>query len=78
MQVAAFLPRWNVRREVDYASGACLAVRREMFNELGGFDIAFAPAYSEDADLCFRLRERGLRVIYEPTSAIVHHLSVTA
>ena len=72
------LPRWNVRREVDYASGACLAVRREVFAELGGFDIAFAPAYCEDADLCFRLRERGLRIVYEPTSEIVHHLSVTA
>ncbi|MES2341262.1 MAG: glycoside hydrolase family 99-like domain-containing protein [Pseudomonadota bacterium] len=72
------LPRWNVRREVDYASGACLAVRRKVFAELGGFDLAFAPAYCEDADLCFRLRERGLRIIYEPTSEIVHHLSVTA
>ena len=72
------LPRWNVRREIDYASGACLAVRREVFAELGGFDIAFAPAYCEDADLCFRLRERGLRIIYEPTSEIVHHLSITA
>jgi len=71
-------PRWNVRREVDYASGACLMVRRKVFAELGGFDLAFAPAYCEDADLCFRLRERGLRVIYEPTAEIVHHLSVTA
>ncbi|HQT52649.1 MAG TPA: glycosyltransferase family 2 protein, partial [Phenylobacterium sp.] len=69
------LPRWNVRREVDYASGACLAVRRQVFADLGGFDITFAPAYCEDADLCFRLRERGLRIIYEPTSEIVHHLS---
>lgn len=72
------LPRWNVRREVDYASGACLAVRRKVFGELGGFDLAFVPAYCEDADLCFRLRERGLRIIYEPTSQIVHHLSITA
>ncbi len=72
------LPRWNVRREVDYASGACLAVRREVFADLGGFDLAFAPAYCEDSDLCFRLRARGLKVIYEPTSEIVHHLSVTA
>jgi O-antigen biosynthesis protein len=72
------LPRWNVRREVDYASGACLAVRREVFAELDGFDVTFVPAYCEDADLCFRLRERGLRIFYEPTSAIVHHLSVTS
>ena len=72
------LARWNTRREVDYASGACLAVRREVFAELGGFDMAFVPAYCEDADLCFRLRQRGLRIVYEPTAEIVHHLSITA
>lgn len=72
------LPRWNVRREVDYASGACLAVRRADFEALEGFDLAFAPAYCEDADLCFRLRERGAKIIYEPRSEIIHHLSITA
>ncbi|MBC7167447.1 glycoside hydrolase family 99-like domain-containing protein [Phenylobacterium sp.] len=71
-------PRWNVRREVDYASGACLAVRRKDFADLGGFDTHFTPAYCEDADLCFRLREKGLKIVYEPASVIVHHLSVTA
>lgn len=72
------LPRWNVGREVDYASGACLAVRRADFEALEGFDLAFAPAYCEDADLCFRLRERGAKILYEPRSEIIHHLSVTA
>jgi GT2 family glycosyltransferase len=70
--------RWNVRREVDYASGACLMVERQTFLALGGFDELFAPAYCEDSDLCFRLRERGLKVIYEPRAVIVHHLSVTS
>jgi len=72
------LPRWNTPREVDYASGACLAVRRADFAALEGFDLAFAPAYCEDADLCFRLRERGAKILYEPRSEIIHHLSVTA
>ena len=71
-------PRWNVPREVDYASGACLALRRKDFAALEGFDTYFAPAYCEDADLCFRLRDRGLKIVYEPASVIVHHLSVTA
>lgn len=71
-------PRWNVRREVDYASGACLAVRRTDFAALNGFDTHFAPAYCEDADLCFRLREMGRKIVYEPASEIVHHLSITA
>jgi lipopolysaccharide biosynthesis protein len=71
------LPRYNRRREVAYCSGACLMVETSVFNSLGGFDDAFAPAYSEDVDLCFRLRETGLRVIYAPQSIAVHHLSVS-
>jgi GT2 family glycosyltransferase len=71
-------PRYNRRREVDYSSGACLAVRTDVLRELGGFDPAFAPAYCEDSDLCFRLRARGLRIIYEPRAVIAHHLSVSS
>src|SRR5262249_31670695 len=71
------LPRYNRRREVAYCSGACLMVEASIFNSLGGFDDVFAPAYSEDADLAFRLREIGLRVIYAPRSLVIHHLSVS-
>ncbi|MEP7113985.1 MAG: glycosyltransferase family 2 protein, partial [Ilumatobacteraceae bacterium] len=50
-------PEFNYLREVDYCSGACLLVRRSLFEMLGGFDNRYAPAYYEDTDLCFRLRE---------------------
>jgi len=72
------LPRYNYVREVMYCSGACLLVEAAMFRELGGFDIGLAPAYCEDWDIAFRLRERGLRVMYNPKSVVVHHLSVTS
>jgi len=72
------LPRYNYVREVMYCSGACLLLEAATFRELGGFDIALAPAYCEDWDIAFRLRERGLRVMYNPKSVIVHHLSVTS
>ena len=72
------LPRYNYVREVMYCSGACLFVEATTFRELGGFDEALAPGYCEDWDLAFRLRERGLRVMYNPKSVIVHHLSVTS
>lgn len=72
------LPRYNYAREVTYCSGACLLVKADLFNEIGGFDTAFAPAYCEDCELSFRLRARGLRVFYNPKSVIVHHLSVTS
>ena len=71
-------PRYNYPREVDYCSGVCLALRTETFRELGGFDERLAPAYCEDVDLCLRLRDRGLRIIYTPTAEIIHHLSATS
>jgi GT2 family glycosyltransferase/2-polyprenyl-3-methyl-5-hydroxy-6-metoxy-1,4-benzoquinol methylase len=72
------LPRYNYAREVMYCSGACLLVNARKFRELGGFDARLAPAYCEDWDLAFRLREQGLRIMYNPNSVVIHHLSVTA
>jgi GT2 family glycosyltransferase len=71
-------PRFNYLRDVDYCSGVCLMIETERFRALGGFDEDLAPAYSEDVDLCFRLREAGLRIMYNPDASIVHHLSVTS
>ena len=71
-------PRYNFPREVDYCSAACLLTRATLFKELGGFDVRYAPAYYEDTDYCFALRERGFRVMYEPRCEIVHHEGATA
>ncbi len=65
-------PEYNYRRDVDYCSAASLIVRREAFTQAGGFDERYAPAYYEDADLCFTLRAAGQRVVYEPSSVVVH------
>jgi GT2 family glycosyltransferase/SAM-dependent methyltransferase len=70
-------PRHNVRREVDYCSGAALMVRRDLYEGLGGFDPRFAPAYYEDTDLCFALRDNGFRILYEPRATVVHHEGAT-
>ncbi|MEM1404581.1 MAG: glycosyltransferase [Pseudomonadota bacterium] len=70
-------PAYEYRRNVDYVSGACLLVRRSLWDELGGFDTRFAPAYYEDADLCFAAREAGYRVIYQPTSMVYHYEGVS-
>ena len=68
-----YAPAYNFRRRVDYCSGACLMVNREAFEKLGGFSTELAPAYGEDSDLCFALRERlGLATIYEPAARVVH------
>ena len=58
-------------REVSAVTGACLAVRRAVFEELGGFDPAFPVNYN-DADLCLRAREAGYAVVHE-ASAVLRH-----
>ncbi|MCW3064694.1 MAG: glycosyl transferase family 2 [Solirubrobacterales bacterium] len=60
---------YRFRRTVEYASAACLLVDRAEFAAVGGFDPAYAPAYYEDSDLCFRL---GGRIVYEPRSTVTH------
>ena len=65
-------PEFNYRREVDYCSGACLMMKTTLWRQLGGFDERYAPAYYEDTDLAFRVREAGYRVIYQPHAEVVH------
>ena len=65
-------PEYNYLREVDYCSGAVLLLKRSFWNELGGFDERYAPAYYEDTDLAFRVREAGKRVFYQPNAVVVH------
>ena len=63
---------FQFRRDVDYCSGAFLMTPRAVFERLGGFDMAFAPAYYEETDYCMRIREAGLRIGYDPRIQISH------
>ena len=71
-------PEYGYVREVDYCSGACLIVRRELFRQLDGFDSRYAPAFYEDTDLAFRIREAGFRVLYQPKARVIHYGGATA
>ncbi|TCZ84960.1 glycosyltransferase [Lysobacter sp. N42] len=71
-------PRYSYVREVDYCSGAAIAIRRALFEEIGGFDARYAPAYYEDTDLAFAVRERGLKVRVQPFAKVVHVEGATA
>ncbi|HEX8568965.1 MAG TPA: glycosyltransferase family 2 protein [Caulobacteraceae bacterium] len=57
--------------EVPTISGACFFMAREDFAGVGGFDGGFF-LHVEDVDLCWRVRERGGRVLYQPTARIIH------
>jgi GT2 family glycosyltransferase len=58
-------------RNVSAVTGACLAIRKDLFGRLGGFDTLFPNNYN-DVDLCFRVRSRGYRVICVPVPGLVH------
>lgn len=70
--------RFQFVREVDYCSGAALTIKADLFRRLGGFDERFAPAYYEDTDLCFAARKLGYKVLYCPTSKVIHHEGITS
>jgi GT2 family glycosyltransferase len=57
--------------EPDWVSGACMLVRRDVLEQLGGLDEGFF-LYSEDTDLCRRIRDLGLTIRYEPAATARH------
>lgn len=65
-------PQYNYVRDVDYLTGAALAVSRSAWQQVGGFSKEYAPAYYEDTDLAFKLRAAGYRTLYCPQASIVH------
>ena len=72
------LPKYSYRKAVDYCSGACLMISHTLWNEIGGFDQRYAPAYYEDTDLCFTVRALNYKVIYQPAARIVHYGGASA
>lgn len=68
---------YNYVKEVDYISGASIMIKRDLWNEIGGFDTRFAPSYYEDTDLAFEVRKHGFKVMYQPLSKVVHFEGVS-
>ncbi len=65
-------PDYNYVKPVDYISGASLMIRASLWERLGGFDPRFVPAYYEDSDIAFAVRNLGYEVVYQPASQVFH------
>ncbi len=71
-------PTYCALRDADYCSAASVLIPKALFDEVGGFDRRYAPAYYEDTDLAFKVRGAGRRVLYQPASRIIHYEGATS
>jgi GT2 family glycosyltransferase len=67
----------HITRSVAAVTGACLAIRRAVFEEVGGLEQEALAVTCNDIDLCLRVRAAGYRVVYVPEAVLVHHEAST-
>jgi O-antigen biosynthesis protein len=70
-----YFSKSNLLQSVSAVTGACLAIEKSKFLEVGGFDESNLPVSFNDVDLCLKLVERGLKNIYNPYAELYHHES---
>lgn len=63
--------QYDTMVEVDWTSGACMCVRTSVYKECGGLDAAFF-AHMEEIDLCWRMRNKGWKLVCLPQSVVYH------
>ena len=70
------MPFVNHRRKVQFVTGACLAIRKEIFEKINGFDEGYIFGW-EDTDLCMKVNNEGYDVVYNPGAVLYHYESIT-
>lgn len=70
-----YFGRMMISQEVSAVTGACLMMRRAVFDEIGGFDAARLAVAFNDVDLCLRIRAAGYVIIWTPHAHLIHHES---
>jgi len=61
------------RRELNAITFACALIRRSIWNDFGGLDEGYTGGNFEDIDFCWRVREAGYKVIYQPKATLYHY-----
>ena len=67
-----YFGQFVLTREVSAVTGACLALRREVWEAVDGLDEINLPVSYNDVDLCLRIRARGLRIVWTPFAELYH------
>lgn len=67
-----YFGQYTATREVSAVTAACMALRREVYDAVGGMDEVDLPISFNDVDLCLRIRERGLRIVWTPFAELYH------
>ena len=71
-----YLDRIGMVQDVNAVTGACLLMKKSIFEEVDGFDEKLAVAYN-DVDLCLKIRKKGYRIIYTPYATLTHFESAS-
>jgi GT2 family glycosyltransferase len=67
--------RLALAQDVSCVTGACLLIRRSLYDKVGGLDAVNLPVAFNDVDLCLRAQEAGYRIIWTPFAVLKHHES---
>ncbi len=76
-ELMGYFGRPHLIHNLSAVTAACMLMRREVFEEVGGFDEENLPVAFNDVDLCLRIRERGYWIVYTPYAELYHHESVS-
>jgi glycosyltransferase involved in cell wall biosynthesis/2-polyprenyl-3-methyl-5-hydroxy-6-metoxy-1,4-benzoquinol methylase len=69
--------RLQLPQELSAVTAACMVIRREAWDQVGGMDSANLPVAFNDIDLCLRIREAGWRLVWTPFAELIHHESIS-
>lgn len=72
-----YFARAHLAQDFSAVTAACMVLRREVYEQIGGFDEEHLAVAFNDVDLCLRIREAGLRIVWTPHAELVHHESAS-